>query len=88
MSNNRSKGASGTSKTAKRTTSRFNWDMLSNTKVKNAYSRFASGKSSAREIENELKNTDYISAFRKLVRERGTERARDAARLAISRRTV
>lgn len=88
MSNNRSKGASGTSKTAKRTTSRFNWDMLSNTKVKNAYSRFASGKSSAREIENELKNTDYISAFRKLIRERGTERARDAARLAISRRTV
>lgn len=88
MSNHRSKGASGTSKTTKKTTSRFNWDMLSNTKVKNAYSRFASGKSSAREIENELKNTDYISAFRKLVRERGTERARDAARLAISRRTA
>lgn len=72
----------------KSTVTRFNWDMLSNSKVRNAYSRFASGKSSAREIENELKNTDYISAFRKLVRERGTERARDAARLAISRRTV
>ena len=78
--------ATSKTKTAKATT-RFNWDMLSNSKVRNAYSRFASGKSSAREIENELKNTDYVGAFRKLLRERGSERARDAARLAISRRT-
>lgn len=75
-------------KTMSRTTSnRFDWGMLSNTKVRDAYSRFASGKSSAREIQSELKNTEHAGAFRKLLRDRGADRARNAARLAIARRS-
>jgi len=86
--NSKSSVNRSSSKSAKAPTARFDWSFLSNKKVRDAYKRFASGKSSAREIENELKNTDYVGAFRKLLRERGAQRARDAARLAVSRRTV
>lgn len=66
---------------------RFNWEILENKKVQDAFVRFANGKSSARELEREFKNTRYSSFFRKLIRSRGVDRARDAARLALSRRT-
>lgn len=74
-------------RTEKTKTSRVNWEFLSNKRISDAYSRFASGLSTSTEITRELKNTEYASQFRKLVRERGVDRARDAARLALARRS-
>lgn len=68
---------------------RINWgEILTNSKVRDAYKRFATGKSSAREVASEFKNTPHSGTFRAIVRARGAERARDAARLALSRRSV
>ena len=68
---------------------RINWgEVLTNSKVRDAYKRFAAGKSSAREVEKEFKNTPHSGTFRAIIRTRGAARARDAARLALSRRTT
>jgi len=72
----------------KSTTNRIDWStVLVNKKVIDAYKRFATGTSTASEVSRELRNTPFATQFNSLVRARGTERARDAARLALSRRS-
>ncbi len=66
-----------------------NWgDILTNTKVADAYRRFASGKSTRTELENEFKNTEFAGSFRTLVRSGGADRAKTVARKALQRRKL
>lgn len=68
---------------------RTNWDnMLSNAKVLDAYSRFATGKSTRTDLEREFKNTEYAGSFRTLVRNGGAVRAKNATRKALQRRRL
>jgi hypothetical protein len=68
-------------------TSRLNWDeILVNKQVRDAYSRFAKGTATAADIRRELSNTDHSTTFNRILKARGSERTRDAARLALSRR--
>lgn len=67
----------------------INWgDILSNSKVLDAYLRFSEGKSSCREITNEFKNTEFAGSFRNLIRRGGAVKAKRAAREALRRRAL
>lgn len=65
------------------------WDLLlENEHVRGVMSSFSDGKISMRQATQILKNTEYAGKFRELIRTKGTDRARNAARKAIARRVT
>lgn len=62
--------------------------LLSNDSVRSVIDGFSKRKFSMRKVTQILKNTEYAGKFRELIRTKGTERARDAARKAIARRST
>jgi hypothetical protein len=68
-----------------KTTMRWN-DVLANTRVRDAYRRFANG-TPLKTIEGELKNTEHAGPFRRLTRAHGAAKARRLAAGALARLT-
>lgn len=68
---------------------RIEWSKeLDNPTVQAAYIKFVKGELSRRGIESILKNTKHAGTFRTLVTSDGSDRARDVARKALSRRAL
>lgn len=65
-----------------------NWNELLNNNLRSSMVEFIKGNASGRQIERQLRNTEFAGQFRQLIRSRGVEGARKLGVQAARRRNL